>query len=280
MAQTGPAPVGRLFGSIIITHGTGVTTIRACLHVPAHRADEPRSAARSTSSCSCARPGTPSRTPAPSPRRGAPARSSGSAATISSSSPWCSSPRRRWRSARRAIYAGTNALADALVAHAPPERPVAFDWPDAIRIDGVLVGGGRLGWPDGVGGARGSAVAGLLRHDPRLGAPRRRARLAAAQRRAGRARLRGDRRGRDHRELRPPPDGRGCTNGATPASRRSAGAGSTRLPAKGGERFRLADNGDLLVYRGLILTPGERRSLARALAAPSWLDPATGAPWL
>src|SRR6185503_6343970 len=43
-------------------------------------------------------------------------------------------------SARRAIYAGTNAIADALIAHAPPRRPVAFDWPDAIRVDGVLVG--------------------------------------------------------------------------------------------------------------------------------------------
>src|SRR3546814_13601941 len=41
-----------------------------------------------------------------------------------------------------------NALADALSFHAPPERPVSFDWPDAIRIDGVVVGGGRLGWPD------------------------------------------------------------------------------------------------------------------------------------
>ena len=49
--------------------------------------------------------------------------------------------------ARRAIYAGMNALADALAAHAPPERPITFDWPDAIRVDGVLVGGGRLGWP-------------------------------------------------------------------------------------------------------------------------------------
>ena len=51
-----------------------------------------------------------------------------------------------------------------------------------------------------------------------------------------------------------------------------------RLPSKSGERFRLADNGDLLTYRGPNLSPATRRSLARALAAPSWLDPATGGP--
>jgi hypothetical protein len=53
-----------------------------------------------------------------------------------------------------------------------------------------------------------------------------------------------------------------------------------RLPRKGDQRFRLADNGDLLISQGAILTPGERRNLAKALATPSWLDPATGTPWL
>src|SRR6202011_2894591 len=51
------------------------------------------------------------------------------------------------RAARRALYAGMTALADALAVHAPPEKPIAFDWPDAIRVDGGLVGGGRLAWP-------------------------------------------------------------------------------------------------------------------------------------
>jgi hypothetical protein len=31
--------------------------------------------------------------------------------------------------------------------HAPPEKLIAFDWPDAVFVDGGLVGGGRLGWP-------------------------------------------------------------------------------------------------------------------------------------
>jgi hypothetical protein len=53
--------------------------------------------------------------------------------------------------ARRAFYAGINALADALLVHAPPEKPITIDWPDALRVDGGLVGGGRLAWPEGAG---------------------------------------------------------------------------------------------------------------------------------
>src|SRR3954469_10063215 len=51
------------------------------------------------------------------------------------------------RSARRALFAGMNAMADAIAAHCPPERDVCFDWPDAIRFDAGLLGGARLGWP-------------------------------------------------------------------------------------------------------------------------------------
>ena len=51
------------------------------------------------------------------------------------------------RTARRAFYAGMVALTDALRAYAPPNKAVTIDWPDAIRVDGGLVGGGRLGWP-------------------------------------------------------------------------------------------------------------------------------------
>ena len=51
------------------------------------------------------------------------------------------------RSARRALFAGMNALADAIAAHCPPEREVTFDWPDAVRFDAGLLGGGRLAWP-------------------------------------------------------------------------------------------------------------------------------------
>src|SRR5216684_5802194 len=50
-------------------------------------------------------------------------------------------------SARRAFFAGMNAVADAIAAHCPPERDVSFNWPDAIRFDAGLLGGARLGWP-------------------------------------------------------------------------------------------------------------------------------------
>ena len=55
------------------------------------------------------------------------------------------------RSARRAMFAGMNAVVDAIAAHCPPEREVNFDWPDAIRFDGGLLGGARLGWPGDCG---------------------------------------------------------------------------------------------------------------------------------
>jgi hypothetical protein len=50
-------------------------------------------------------------------------------------------------SARRALFAGMNAVADAIAAHCPPERDVGFGCPDAIMFDGGLLGGARLGWP-------------------------------------------------------------------------------------------------------------------------------------
>jgi hypothetical protein len=53
------------------------------------------------------------------------------------------------KSARRTFYAGMAALADALLVHAPPEKVIAFDWPDAIFVDGGLIGGARLAWPAG-----------------------------------------------------------------------------------------------------------------------------------
>src|SRR5438034_9509868 len=51
------------------------------------------------------------------------------------------------KTARRSLYAGVAALGDALAVHAPPELPITFDWPDAVRVNGGLVGGARLAWP-------------------------------------------------------------------------------------------------------------------------------------
>src|SRR6266852_7257840 len=46
------------------------------------------------------------------------------------------------RTARRAFYAGLVALGDALLAYAPPEKAIRYEWPDAIYVDLGLVGGG------------------------------------------------------------------------------------------------------------------------------------------
>ncbi len=57
---------------------------------------------------------------------------------------WCWSPTNRSRMARRTLYAGMTALADALSVLAPPETPITIEWPDAIRVNLGMVGGGRL----------------------------------------------------------------------------------------------------------------------------------------
>ena len=49
--------------------------------------------------------------------------------------------------ARRAHFAAMNALGDAIAAHCPPEREVAFQWPDTLLFDGAMIGGLRLAWP-------------------------------------------------------------------------------------------------------------------------------------
>jgi Biotin/lipoate A/B protein ligase family len=52
-------------------------------------------------------------------------------------------PEEPLKTARLAHYIGMNAFADCLAAIAPPEKPLAFDWPDALLFDGALLGGGR-----------------------------------------------------------------------------------------------------------------------------------------
>jgi hypothetical protein len=54
-------------------------------------------------------------------------------------------------SARRAVFAGMAAMADALSAYAPPEKAVTFTWPTILHFDGGRLGGGRLAWPEGCG---------------------------------------------------------------------------------------------------------------------------------
>jgi hypothetical protein len=52
-------------------------------------------------------------------------------------------PEEPLETARLAHYLGMNAFADCLALVSPPEKPLAFDWPDALLFDGALLGGGR-----------------------------------------------------------------------------------------------------------------------------------------
>ena len=52
--------------------------------------------------------------------------------------------------ARRVFYAGMTGLADALSVHAMPETAITIGWPDSIFVNGGLVGGARLAWPQGI----------------------------------------------------------------------------------------------------------------------------------
>jgi hypothetical protein len=58
-------------------------------------------------------------------------------------------PEQALKEARLVFYAGMNALFDTLSVYAPPEKPIAFEWPDTILVDGGIVGGARLAWPSG-----------------------------------------------------------------------------------------------------------------------------------
>jgi len=180
------------------------------------------------------------------------------------------------RTARRALYTGMTALVDALLAFAPPEKPITIDWPDAIRIDGGLVGGGRLAWPKG---AREDeqpdwlVFGGMIRtvsmtgNDPGLH-PMTSALeeegftdVAAAELVASFA-----------RHLMVHIDAlQEYGFGAV------ARAYLPRLPAESGVRRDIDENGDLLVRRAG-KADAQRIALTSALAAPSWLDPKSGGP--
>jgi biotin-(acetyl-CoA carboxylase) ligase len=185
-------------------------------------------------------------------------------------------PEEPLHTARRALYAGLSALADALAAHAPPEKPISFDWPDAIRVDGGRVGGARLAWPAGAQedarppwlvfgatiwtAAPGEHEAGLHPFVTALDAEG--FDLGAHSLLEGFA-----------RHLMVAVD-EWEQEGFTEVARRYL----SRLMVEKGVRSAIDDNGDLLMRREDKTV--ERRPLVPALVAPSWLDPATGGPLL
>jgi hypothetical protein len=185
-------------------------------------------------------------------------------------------PEEPLKTARRALYAGLAALADALAVHAPPERPISFDWPDAVRVDGGLVGGARLAGPAGADEREPPAwlVLGVTIRTVAMGeAEPGLTPLSAALEQEGF-------------------DDLGSGRLVESFARhfmvaidawQESGFGEiaknylARLAPEKGVRRDLAENGDLLLRR---MGKGEveRRSLERALNAPSWLDPASGGP--
>jgi hypothetical protein len=184
-------------------------------------------------------------------------------------------PEEPLRMARRALYAGMAALTDALAAHAPPEKPIACVWPDAIHVDHGLVGGGRLAWSEGPEDAPPDwlVFGGMIRT------------VSMAEGEPG------------LRPLSATLEDEGFSESGSGAlvetfARHlmvyvdawqehgfSAVAKSylARIEPEKGTRCDIDDNGDLLVRR-VGKAAVERRRLVRALAKASWLDPATGGP--
>ena len=180
---------------------------------------------------------------------------------------------------RRAFYVGMNALADALAAHCPPEKPIHFEWPDQMTFDRGLIGGGRLGWPAGAseeatpdwlvfGGMLRSVVTGSLDS----GAWTRGTSLETEgfefidhgmllESFAKHFLVQLD----EITEL-----------GFKPVGQRYL----ARMPDEHGIRRGIDSNGDLLLHRLPVKSPPKRESLSPLLAKPGWLDPGTGAPLL
>jgi biotin-(acetyl-CoA carboxylase) ligase len=178
------------------------------------------------------------------------------------------------RTARRAFYAGMTALADALAAHAPPEKAIVFDWPDAIEVDHGLIGGGQFAVAEGPEDERPDwlVFGGMIRTVSMAdGEPGLRP-LSAALEEEGFDDL-------DSaclvesfsRHLMTRFDA--WQEYGFPGIARDYLA---RLPKQNGVQRAIDDNGDLLIRRQG--EPVERRPLITALTTPTWLDPKTRGP--
>jgi biotin-(acetyl-CoA carboxylase) ligase len=181
------------------------------------------------------------------------------------------------RSARRVFYAAMVALTDALRTYAPPNKDVAIDWPDAIRIDGGLVGGGRLGSPVSAKEDApprwlvfGAMIRTVAMTDRETGVHP----LASALDQEGFGEAGAVQLAESFaRHLMRATD-IWLTDGFAPLAR----AYLSRLSRHVGITHEIGDNGDLVRRAGT--GRAERHSLRNALRSPSWLDPKLGGPRL
>lgn len=185
-------------------------------------------------------------------------------------------PEEPLRIARRAFYAGLVALRDALLTYAPPERPITFTWPDAIHVDGGLIGGARLAWPVGVEETAPPdwLVFGAMVRTVAMGEKEAGLRpLSAALDEEGFDDLGSGRLVESFaRHLMVALDAWRADEFATVTKNFLQ-----HLALEKGAIPALDASGDLLVrWRGK--QEPDRHSLSNALAEPSWLDPATGGP--
>jgi biotin-(acetyl-CoA carboxylase) ligase len=178
--------------------------------------------------------------------------------------------------ARRAFHACMAALTDALIVHAEPETHLVIGWPDSISVNGGLVGGGRLAWPEGcaenevpdwlVFGAmiRTNAIvaveAGLNPHVTSLAEE-------------GFSEFTPDRLMESF--------ARNLMVGLDAWQEQGFGAVARtyieRLPRESGLRRSIDDNGDLLIQR-VANSEVERMPILPQLKTPSWFDPETKVP--
>ncbi|MET4220818.1 biotin-(acetyl-CoA carboxylase) ligase [Bradyrhizobium sp. LB14.3] len=180
--------------------------------------------------------------------------------------------------ARRAFYAGMVALTDALRAYAPPNKEIAIDWPDTVRVDGGLVGGGRLGWPSSAKEDEpprwlvfGAMVRTVAMTDKEAGVyPLASALDQEGFGEAGAVQLTES----FARHLMRAVDA-WQSDGFDGIAREF----QSRLVRERNASRVIADNGDLLVRR-IGTDSTDRRDLRKRLLSPSWLDPKLGGPRL